>query len=275
LKPRLLDLFCGAGGCSVGYARAGFEVVGVDVAAQANYPFRFVQADALEYLDTITFDGVTAYTTLDGLEIFDAIHASPPCQHFTAYGNVVKDIKDRYENLLEPTRELLKAAGLPYVIENVVGAPMEAPVLLCGSMFDLDVRRHRLFETNWDLQPPAWGCRHKIWGPNRFPGGNKVRRERDGRSRSKALIRGTVEVGTWSIPLATQKAAMGVDWEITTRELSEAIPPAYTEFIGAQLLAHIGFSVGVSSGSAYLGACIECDEGHPERCECESPEAGA
>lgn len=221
MKPRLLDLFCGAGAAAMGYHRSGFEVVGVDIKPQPNYPFAFAQGAALEvlrmYLDTPVL-GVP----------FDAIHASPPCQHFTKYRNVVKDIAERYDDLLAPTRELLQATGLPYVIENVVGAPLEDPVLLCGSMFDLDVQRHRLFETNWNLEPPAWPCRHKLWSP-RF-------KSSTGRRPNSRL---TIEVGSWDEPLERQKAAMGVDWKITTRELSEAIPPAYTAFIGDQLMRQV------------------------------------
>lgn len=218
MKPRLLDLFSGAGGAACGYQGAGFYVVGVDIAPQPNYiGDEFWQGDA------ITFGRDLLQT-----QTFDAIHASPPCQHFTAYGRAVKDIKTRYEDLIEATRELLRATGLPYVIENVVGAPLVDPVTLCGSMFDLDVRRHRLFETNWPLQPPTWGCRHKIWAP-RF-------KSSTGRRPSSRL---TIEVGSWDEPLDRQKAAMGVAWKITTRELSEAIPPAYTEFIGRQLMAHL------------------------------------
>jgi DNA (cytosine-5)-methyltransferase 1 len=228
VKPRLLDLFCGAGGCSAGYARAGFDVVGVDVKPQPNYPYEFVQADALEVLDRLSF----GLSLVEGdlachVEDFAAIHASPPCQHFTKYGNVVKDIRERYEDLIEPVRELLKATGLPYVIENVEGSPLHDSIVLCGSMFDLDVQRHRLFETNWPLVPPTWPCRHKIWS----------RRFKSSTGR-KPNSRFTIEVGSWDEKIERQKAAMGVDWTIATRELSEAIPPAYTEFIGQQLLAH-------------------------------------
>lgn len=212
-RPRILDLYCCAGGAAVGYHRAGFDVVGVDIAPQPNYPFEFWELDALSFPPNI-------------LRLFDAVHASPPCQHFTKYRNNVKDITDRYEDLLEPTRELLQASGLPYVIENVEGAPLIDPVTLCGSMFDLDVRRHRLFETNWGLQAPAWPCRHRIWG-RRFKGST-------GR---KPNSRFTIEVGAWNEPLELQKECMGVDWKITLRELSEALPPAYTNFIGEQLMA--------------------------------------
>lgn len=203
----------------MGYSRAGFDVVGVDIAHQPNYPFRFIPRDALDILRDKAF-----LSFWD----FDVIHASPPCQHFTKYRNAVKDIADRYEDLLAETREALDATGLPYVIENVPGAPLVNPVTLCGSMFDLDVQRHRLFETNWTLEPPAWPCRHKLWAP-RF-------KSSTGRKPNSRL---TIEVGSWDEPIERQKAAMGVNWTITVRELSEAIPPAYTEHIGRQLLTHI------------------------------------
>ena len=217
VKPLLLDLFCGAGGAAMGYSRAGFEVVGVDIKPQPNYPFEFVQADALDVPDPWLIE-----------RQFDAIHASPPCQHFTKYRNAVKDITERYEDLIEPTRELLEQTGLPYVIENVEGAPLKDPVMLCGSMFELDVQRHRIFETNWPLDAPVWPCRHRIWSP-RF-------KSSTGRKPNSRL---TLEVGSWDEPLERQKRAMGVDWKITTRELSEAIPPDYTEFLGESLLRHI------------------------------------
>jgi len=237
---RVLDLFCGAGGAGAGYVRAGWEVVGVDIAPQPNYPFPFIRGDALEVLARlISGEGVTAS---DGrtyyLRDFAAIHASPPCQHFTKYGNTVKDIKERYEDLLAPTRELLQATGLPCVIENVERAPLLDPVKLCGSMFDgagtHDIQRHRLFETNWPLEAPA-ACNHRIWAPDRYPGGRSVARG----GHSKALVRKTIEIGSWDIPLATQKWAMGVYWDITTRELSEAIPPAYTKYVGRALRQHL------------------------------------
>ncbi len=160
-KPRLLDLFCGAGGAGMGYHRAGFEVVGVDIAPQPHYPFEFHQMDALAVMsDDWIANPAHNPTPLD----FDAIHGSPPCQHFTRYRNNVKDITDRYADLLAPVRASLVESGLPYVIENVEGSPLVEPTTLCGSMFDLDVRRHRLFETNWNLRDHDWPCRHRIWG---------------------------------------------------------------------------------------------------------------
>ena len=233
MKPRLLDLFCGAGGAAMGYHRAGFDVVGVDIQPQPNYPFEFIQGDVLDIWRTNP-----EWFYLSGL---DAIHASPPCQHFTKYGNRIKDIQERYEDLLEPTRDLLREIGLPYVIENVERAPMLNAVRLCGSMFDgkgtNDIQRHRLFETNWSLVAPG-KCNHSIWQPNRYTGGRSI--ERGG---AHVLCRKTMEIGKWGIPLETQKWGMGVDWDITVRELSEAIPPAYTQYVGYQLQAHLTTSV--------------------------------
>lgn len=215
---RLLDLFCGAGGAAMGYHRAGFTVTGIDINPQPNYPFEFWQADATK-------------VPLGG---FDAIHASPPCQAFTAYrraGNV-----GEYPDLVDEIRGRLTRWGGPYAIENVVGAPLNDPVLICGTMFDppMEIQRHRLFEANWDLEPPMWPCRHKLNGPDRYPGGRSVPRT----GVSTGLVRRTVEVGSWDIPKAKQDEAMGIDW-MTLPELSESIPPAYTEFIGYQLRGHV------------------------------------
>jgi DNA (cytosine-5)-methyltransferase 1 len=228
MRPRLLDLFCGAGGAAMGYHRAGFDVVGVDIEPQPNYPYEFIQADALR-----TEEYGYPSRVLIAAE-FDAIHASPPCQSFTAYrrtGNV-----GYYPDLIDPTRRLLQATGLPWVMENVVCDLLIDPVLYCGTMLDppLEIQRHRLFETNWDLEPPIWPCRHKLNGRDRYPGGRSKQRT----GKSTGLVRATIEIGSWDIPLRTQQQAMGIDW-MTLEELSEAIPPAYTEFIGAQLLAHI------------------------------------
>jgi DNA (cytosine-5)-methyltransferase 1 len=220
VRPRLLDLFCGAGGAAVGYHRAGFDVVGVDIVEQPNYPFEFWQDDALKIASDYS---VT--------RVFDAIHASPPCQAHTLMQAVAKNTGS-HEDLIGPTRELLEATGLPYVIENVVGAPLLEPFRLCGSSFGLGVyslnrelRRHRLFETNWPIgMLPA--CHHTmrscgIYGDHFRMG----RRSADGEfSGAQALAYGS--------------EAMGIGW-MTWPELVQSIPPAYTEFIGAQLLAHV------------------------------------
>ncbi len=210
----------------MGYARAGFDVVGVDINPQPHYPFPFIQGDALEYA------GAIAHWR------YDAIHASPPCQAFTAYQRtgVVGD----YPDLIQPVRELLLQIGLPYVIENVEGAPLDEPVMICGTMFDppMEIQRHRLFETSWPLEAPDWPCRHKLNGRDRYPGGRSVQRT----GSSRGLVRATMEIGSWDIPLYKQLDAMGIGL-MTLEELSEAIPPAYTEFIGHQLMAHISEEV--------------------------------
>src|SRR3990167_3259097 len=140
--PRLLDLFCGAGGSAVGYSRAGFDdIVGVDNRPMPRYPFTFVQADALEYVAE------------HGRE-FDAIHASPPCQGYSVMRNLPWLKAKEYPLLIEPTRELLEAFGKPWIIENVMGAKLRAG-WLCGTMFDLPIFGHRYFESRgwlW-LQP--------------------------------------------------------------------------------------------------------------------------
>jgi DNA (cytosine-5)-methyltransferase 1 len=226
-RPRLLDLFCGAGGAAQGYADAGFEVVGVDRVPQPNYPFKFIQMGAFDALSL-------PHHYHAGWKHFDAIHASPPCQAFTSYrrtGNV-----GDYMDVIEPTRNRLNEIELPYVIENVVGSPVRDDLMLCGTMFDppMEIQRHRIFEVNWDVEPPMWPCRHKLNGKDRYPGGRSKGRT----GVSTGLVRATMEIGSWDIPLAEQQAAMGIDW-MTLEELSEAIPPAYTEFIGEQLLSVI------------------------------------
>lgn len=205
-KPVLIDGYCGAGGATKGYQRAGFYVIGVDVKTQPHYcGDEFVQADFLTF-------------PIEGAQ---AVHASPPCQHWTAYGRRPEHVGN-YPDLIEATRARLVSSGMPYVIENIPGTPLEAPILLCGSMFDLDVQRHRLFETSWRLEDHPWPCRHGIWAP-RYP-----------QATNRRNLRRTVEVGVWRIPLADQRRAMGIDW-MKLEELSEAIPPAYTEWIGARL----------------------------------------
>lgn len=207
-RPRLLDLFSGAGGSAAGYHQAGFEVVGVDLVHQPHYPFEFHQGDAL------------GDWPAGG---FDAVHASPPCQQWTAYRRRGAQVGDGYPDLIYAIRQRLRAVGVPYVIENIPGAPLLDPIMLCGSSFGLDVRRHRIFET-WPFGlysiPP---CAHG-WQAPRFPQATNRRNRRR-----------TVEVGVWRIPLAEQQRAMGIDW-MTREELSEAIPPAYTAFVGAFLL---------------------------------------
>lgn len=197
---KLLDLFCGAGGCSMGYHRAGFEVVGIDHGPQKNYPFEFHKANVFEWLKN------------NDLKQFDFIHASPPCKCFTKTGwSFHFEYHKNHEDLLTPTREVLINSKKPYVIENVPGAPMKDSFILCGSMFGLGVRRHRHFETNPPLFQFIQSCNHK-----------RVEASPHGHPRKAG------EGATWG-------PAMDIDW-MSCEELSQAIPPAYTEWIGKQLL---------------------------------------
>jgi DNA (cytosine-5)-methyltransferase 1 len=213
-RPRLLDLYCGQGGAGEGYRRAGFDVVGVDIKDQPRYPLTFVQRDALAFLRE------------HGGE-FDAIHASPPCKAHTTLATL--DNVPKHDDLLTPTRELLEKWGRPYVIENVPGAPMRADVLLCGSMFDLKVKRHRWFESNVPLFHLTLGCNHNnpIAGVYGHTHGH---RGAWSRATKKRMLPSTVEV--WS-------DAMGIDW-MTAEGLAQAIPPAYTEHLGRKLLEALG-----------------------------------
>jgi DNA (cytosine-5)-methyltransferase 1 len=219
-RPRLLDLFCGAGGAAMGYARAGFEVVGVDVADQPHYPFEFRQADAMTF-------------PLDG---FDAIHASPPCQAFSI-ASKYKGTAHKHLDLLTPTRLRLQPVSVPWVIENVPGAPMRPDYLLCGCMFGLPgLRRERWFETSWHgfAMIPSHDHREPVitvagHGP-------------PSRVRSEAR---PVYVSDW-------RKAMGIDW-MNRDELAQAIPPAYTEYVG-RALAGVLAGTGASGDAAGLPA---------------------
>jgi DNA (cytosine-5)-methyltransferase 1 len=216
-KPRLLDLFCGAGGCSVGYHRAGFEVIGVDHKPQKNYPFEFHQADAMSY-------------PLDG---FDIIHASPPCQRYSVVSNIYngKPYQKEHPDLVNATRERLRATGLPYVIENVPNSPLVNYLMLCGTMFKgLRVYRHRHFETWPMVMLPPMCCNHKF---------------KMAPSRSNYHTLEKYEFITCvghNFSVKSGRIAMGIDW-MTRNEIAQAIPPAYTEYIGRQLMAHYNKSL--------------------------------
>lgn len=215
IKPRLLDLYCGAGGAAMGYARAGWEVVGVDIEPQPHYPFRFIQDDALEV--RAGFVGT-----------FDAIHASPPCQEFTVYRNARPGAKPRWPNLIPQTRELLWRSGLPSVIENVPQSPLIDPIRLCGTTFGIPVRRHRLFELNGWKPTYVPSCDHERFTERRFPG-----------SSNRPNGRTVCNVGEYRVPLKVQKECMEVDWDVTLHELSEMVPPAMTRWLGEQLVDQI------------------------------------
>lgn len=216
---RILDLFCNAGGAARGYADAGFEVVGVDIEPQPRYPYEFHRADALTF-------------PLDG---FDAVHASPVCKLWSVATRTGAD-PAVHPDQITPIRARLLDAGVPYVIENVVGAPLVRPVMLCGSMFDLDVQRHRAFEASWPLVDHWWPCRHGIWAPRFTPNRSDRRRNGGGLARVMSVAGGGS--GGYGGHVADWRRAMGIEW-MTRAELAQAIPPAYTAFVGAQLIAHL------------------------------------
>lgn len=221
---KLLDLFSGAGGSARGYRAAGFHVTGVDVMDQSHYGGdEFIQGDVMEVLTEVGY-----------LRQFDAIHASPPCKVHTR----LKPFSGtQHRDLVPQTRDALISSGRPYVIENVPGCPLHNPVTLCGSMFGLGVRRHRLFEVNWSLPQPK--CRHSEQVEN--SPGYMVARYHSGKredhwspvvgiyGRGQGLGRG--ENLLW-------QQAMGIDW-MTKDEMAQAIPPAYTEHIGKALIEEL------------------------------------
>jgi DNA (cytosine-5)-methyltransferase 1 len=239
-KPRLLDLFCGAGGAAMGYHRAGFDVVGVDIEPQPNYPFCFAMDDALDVLDELLNEGDVeapppgevayeewAFTLAD----FTAIHASPPCQD---YSKAMRHLSGEYPQLIEPVRDLLAATELPWIIENVEGSPLPVQsdlfgchgVELCGSMFGLQmaglqIHRHRLFETSFPIRAPR-GCDHSL------PAFNPHNADERGRPRIYAALGRANPEKSWA-------ECMGVGW-MGRYEAREAVPPAYTKYVGDRLL---------------------------------------
>lgn len=235
-RPRALDLFCKAGGVSVGLERAGFEVTGIDIEPQPHHRGgHFIQGDALTF-------------PLDG---YDFIWASPPCQAWTALRHVAS--KRTYPELIVPMRERLQAQGAPWCIENVPGAPLGENgnlILLCGTMFGLqtpdgraEIRRHRLFETSWGIAlRPA--CQHE--GPAMSVVGNQSEISRSGHHRRAISVTGNTPQTnvvrnqvrqTYSV--ADARAAMGIDW-MPMKCLSQAIPPAYAEWIGREVISLLG-----------------------------------
>lgn len=212
---RVLDLFCCAGGAATGLSCAGFDVVGVDIDPQPNYPFEFSQMDAIEALRVLR-DG-----PIPGLPRFDLIWASPPCQHFIRSGLVDKS---KTVDLLTPTRSLLQEIGIPYILENVPGAPMRPDVILCGSMFGLPVRRHRWFELSDPIAFLVPQCDHTdpVVGVYGHPHGE--------RGAWPGMLPGSQD--TWG-------EALGIDW-MSAPELSQAIPPAYSEYLARAWLRSRG-----------------------------------
>lgn len=219
-RPVLFDFYCGAGMASDGYVRAGFDVVGVDLYPQPDYPYEFIQADALELLAA-----AGSLPSLFGRAV--AYHASPPCQLHTRAKHLRKAQggESKYPDLLTPTLALLRAQDTPWVVENVEGAPgMGAAAVCCGSAFGLGVRRHRLFLSD-DVFLTGTGCRHKEqgrpWGVYHVPGDSIPKGGRTARD---------AEHG---------REVMGVDRPLPWDVLKEGFPPAYTEHIGRQLLTYL------------------------------------
>jgi hypothetical protein len=214
MRPKLLDLFCGAGGAGMGYLRAGFEVVGVDINPQLDYPAVMVVADALDFLAANWRD-------------FDAVHASPPCQASTALTKGTNAGRE-YVQLIPETRRLLRATGLPTVIENVQGSDLRRDLTLCGEMFGLGVLRHRYFEV----------AGFTAAAPAHVPHRGRVRGWRHGTYYDGPYVAVYGEGGGKG-SVAEWQTAMGIDWTDDRKAIAEAIPPAYTEHIGRQLIAHL------------------------------------
>lgn len=207
------DLCCCAGGAAMGLYRAGFRVIGVDIEPQPNYPFEFIQGDAMEQ-------------PLDGAAF---AWASPPCQKYSplnAYN------KKEYPDLVAPMRAKLLAAGIPWAMENVVQAPLIHPTMLCGCMFGLRVYRHRNFETSFPLHAPTHPKHTAICARNGYLPKPGQFMTISGGKHSEAWRRAAAET-------------LGVPWTKTIREVCEAIPPAYSEFIGRAALRHINANRGL------------------------------
>ena len=214
-RPVVLDLFSGAGGAGEGYRRAGFDVVGVDIEPHDYRPGRFILGDAVDYLRALTWRP-------------SLVHASPPCQRWS----LMTANPENHPDLIAPTRELCLALGVPYVIENVPAAPLRAPFTLCGSTFGLRVRRHRVFEASWFVFGLP-GCDHDRQGiPVGVYGDHPEQKEHiraDGSGTSRGVKARDVEEA---------RDAMGIDWPMPWVDVKEAIPPAYTEWIGREFLHH-------------------------------------
>jgi DNA (cytosine-5)-methyltransferase 1 len=210
-RPRLLDLFCGVGGAGWGYWQAGFDVIGVDIENQKRYPFEFILGDVFDVLPTIA-------------GAFDAIHASPPCLAYVDEGH---RYRTNHPDLIAPIREALIATGKPWVIENVDTAPLRNPMMLCGTMFPgVRVIRHRMFESSFYMEgPPHRGKHPPVFSYDK-------RRDRSNLSEWDDYVTVT---GGGNCGIDAARDAMGIRWA-TIRELNQAIPPAYTQYVGKRLM---------------------------------------
>lgn len=219
VRPRVLDLFCGAGGCSVGYHRAGLDVDGVDIEPHDDYPFELLVADAMDVLTD------TAY-----LDRYDVVHASPPCPRYSSM--TTASSRPNHPDLVPTVLDALRSWGGTWVMENVPGAPMPHAVIVCGAAMGLPrIRRHRLFDSSEPLFTPGCCC-----GPGQPVGvyGGKRGWGRDTERRPDGTRR-----GRHAHTHAEASEVMGIDWMTDPGDLSDAIPPAYTEYIGSQLLNHL------------------------------------
>ncbi|MFC7607233.1 DNA cytosine methyltransferase [Streptosporangium amethystogenes subsp. fukuiense] len=213
-EPMIIDAFCGAGGAAMGYHRAGWRVVGVDLAPQPDYPFDFHQGDAV------------AFIRENGYR-FDAIHASPPCQrHCALTAGTNQDRADRYPDLIAPTRDAIEQTGRPYVMEQPQGrAPIRRDITLCGEMYKIGVLRHRHFELG------GWATTRPVHRPHR----GRVRGWRHGQYHDGPYLAVYGEGGGKG-SVAEWQEAMGIDWTADRKAIAEAIPPAYTQWIGERFI---------------------------------------
>lgn len=218
MTPILLDLYCGLGGAATGYHRAGFKVIGVDIKPQPDYPFQFYQEDVIEFLDDWYYWSFGEVS---------AIHASPPCQRDAAITKGTNaHLRDDYPDLYPPTREWLEYLGVPYVIENPAARP---DVVLCGEMFGLKVLRHRRFELGGWTMPKPKHVKHR----------GRVRGWRHGVYYDGPYY-AVYGKGGGKATLPEAREGLGIDWSVDYDQITEAIPPAYTEYIGKALLASLG-----------------------------------
>jgi DNA (cytosine-5)-methyltransferase 1 len=224
MSPRMLDLFCGAGGAGMGYHRAGWDVVGVDLMPQPRYPFEFIQGDALEFLDAGQWAG------------FDAVHASPPCQAYSSMRHLPWMRGNVYWDSIPPTLERLQALPIPWVLENVERSDIDG-ITLCGTMFGLawadgvEVFRHRRFQSSEFLLAPGHPKHTSVYTPARDGMATRGRMVEGRRLNHGYLIGGKPNANVepkWSY-------AMGIDW-MRPKEIAQAIPPAYTQFLGGELM---------------------------------------
>ncbi len=237
--PLLLDAFSGAGGAAMGYWRAGFNVIGCDIKPQPHYPFPFWQMDALDF--------IRRYGPLA-----DAIHASPPCQGYSRLRHLPWLKDNEYPLLIEPVRELLKRTGKPYVIENVEDAPLKNATVLCGYSMGLPVYRHRKFETSFELHAPPHRKHEAVIGSGPLVNDRRKGSLNNGSRTGSWRSGGVITVAGGQFAKEDGEKAMDIYW-MSKYELTQSIPPAYTEWIGAQLMTVL--EPGRGANDALLEQC--------------------